>query len=199
MPAVEDSAQRRKPGKRVVIGTAMLTEIRRDMQPEKQDRPSSFSPVPKMLGSTKTGKLTADQWHTVACVHLPITLIRVWGHLPLGNRFREMLDNFIDLVTAMRVALSRTINPDLIKKYTSLMVAYLAGMCKLYKHKAFTPNHHLELHYGEHLTRFGPAHASRCYVFERQNLTFQRISTNSKLGETLLFPSFGILIVFLFY
>ena len=165
------------------IGSATLTAIREDMQPGRQERPTWLTIVPKGLGSSKTGKLTADQWHTVSFVHLVVTLVRQWGDDSVESRYYKMLSNYMTGLAAIKLGTKRVISGSTVEQYTQYMKSYLSGILELYPHVQLTPNQHIALHFGDHLKRFGPTYASRTYVFERQNLLLQRIKTNTKPGK----------------
>lgn len=162
-----------------VLGRQMLGEIWSDM--EKTHLPSSVTPLPKNVGSAQAGSLGADEWRTFCLIHLPVTLIRLWG----GNgasREVQMLKNFMYLVTAVKLASMRTTSISRIQSYESCMQKYLSQLLDLYPGATITPNHHLSLHLPEILDRFGPSHSFRAFVFERGNLILQQTPTNNKMG-----------------
>jgi len=96
-----------------------------------------------------------------------------------------MLDNYMDLVTAVKVASMRTMTPARIASYNLHMDRYLKNVLELYPQINLTPNHHLSAHFGELLQRFGPTHAWRCWIFERINYMLQQIPTNKKFGTSV--------------
>lgn len=159
----------------------MISEIHEDMRADRQECPSWLTPTPQYLGSSKAGKLTADQWRTVS-LRLTVTLVRKWGNEPSESRYFKMLSNFMHLLSAIKLATMKVINSIIIQQYTDFMKQYLDGVLALYCNVHLTPNQHLALHFGDHLERFGPTYASRAFVIERQNLILQRINTNTKPG-----------------
>ncbi|KAA1479136.1 hypothetical protein DENSPDRAFT_788840 [Dentipellis sp. KUC8613] len=167
--------------KKSVLGRNILSEIRKDMA--KTQLPAWISPAPRNMGSTLHGKLTADQWKVACTIHLPITLIRIWGGKPEGTRLARMLANFIDLVVAVEVATMRIISEEDIEFYDTLMLRYLESMKELYKDGKVLPNHHLALHLREFLRSFGSVHAWRAFAFERYNYILQHENTNQKFGD----------------
>jgi hypothetical protein len=60
-----------------------------------------------------------------------------------------MLDNYMDLVTAVKVASMRTMTPARIASYNLHMDHYLKNVLELYPQINLTPNHHLSAHFGE--------------------------------------------------
>lgn len=164
----------------------MLGELWSDMG--KTHLPSWVTPLPRNIGSAQAGSLGADEWRTLCLIHLPITLIRLWGNDGSSREF-QMVTNFMDLVTAVKVASMRTTNADRIRSYEFHMQRYLSQLLALYPGATITPNHHLSLHLPEVLDRFGPSHVFRAFVFERGNLILQQTPTNNKLGESVVFAS----------
>jgi len=77
--------------------------------------PSWLSPAPPNWGTTTRGKLSADNWKMVGTIHLPVTLIWIWRNKQ--GRKRELLDNFMDLVTAVRLSNMRVASAEQIDAY----------------------------------------------------------------------------------
>lgn len=165
-----------------VLGRETLAEVHTDLN--RTTVPSWVSPVPKNAGTKQHGKLSADQWRTLCTIHLPITLIRIWGQKNEGSRERRMLDNFLDLVTAVEVAGMLITSDAHIAEYQRAILRYLRTMQDLYKDAPFKPNHHLAIHVGDTiLPQFGPLHPIRAFHTERNNFTLQMENTNMKFGE----------------
>jgi hypothetical protein len=167
-----------------VLGRETLKEICADM--DRLRLPTWVSPAPRHPGEKKYGKFTADQWRSFCIINLVYTLTRLWGMEPEGSTKRKMLDNFLDLVSAIRIATQREITPDCITKYEKYMKSYLTGVLKLYPGTKITPYQHLALHIGPLLQRFGPTHSWRTFPFERYNNLLQNIQINNKLGKWLV-------------
>ena len=150
--------------------------------------PSWVSRAPAHPGEKKWGKFSADQWHTFCTINLPITLTRLWG----GNkdsREHQMLENFMHLVIAVKLASMRSLTPSRIELFEQHMFQYLTTLLELYPGTTITPYQHLSLHFGDMLRRFGPTHGWRCFPFERYNYLLQQIPTNMKFGEWQCVPS----------
>ncbi len=151
---------------------------------ETMELPSWIAPAPEGFGTTKYGKLGADQWHTVCTVVLPIALIWVWGD---GDPRRvEMLENFMDLITAVVIAgllETSSLFIDLYKKYMS---RYLTRMKELYKEATVKPNHHFALHLPDFMELFAPVHSWRSFAFERFNYMLQMLNTNLTFGKSVI-------------
>ncbi|KAF9521370.1 hypothetical protein CPB83DRAFT_742670, partial [Crepidotus variabilis] len=168
-------------GSTTVLGAHVLSEIRSDMN--KIEAPSWWPPSPKHPGEIKWGKFKAEEWRSFCLVNLPITLTRLWGILPKESRQYQMLENYMLLVNAIKIATSRSISHEMISSYEQYMLRYLQGFLRLYPHKNLTPYQHLSLHFGDHLRRFGPTHSWRCYAFERMNGLVQGLPSNSRFGK----------------
>ncbi|KAJ3493779.1 hypothetical protein NLJ89_g10940 [Agrocybe chaxingu] len=164
-----------------VLGRETLRQIHSDIQILRL--PSWVSPAPRQPGVAKFGKFTADQWRSFCTYNLVFTLIRLWGAEPEGSQKRGMLDNFLQLVTAVKLASMRSMTEDRIRGYADNMHAYLDTLRDLFKGTTLTPYQHLSLHFPSFLRRFGPTHSWRCFTFERYNFLLQNIPTNMKFGE----------------
>lgn len=167
-----------------VLGRKTLKEIRQDMR--SLHRPSWQANGPTRPGEAKRGKFTADQWRTFCTVNLPVTLIRLWGGAQEGSIERRRLDNFMYLVTAVKLATMNAMNEQRILEYEANMRRYLETLLELYPAIRLTPYQHLSLHFGRHLRMFGPVHAWRCFPFERYNFLIQSIPTNNKFCKPSL-------------
>ena len=143
--------------------------------------PSWVTPAPRDWGTSRRGKLSADNWRVICCVHLPITLIRLFGSSE--GRPRDLVNNFMDLVSAVRVATSSTSSPAHIEKYNQKIFAYTRGVQELYPDYNVLPSHHAGLHIGDMLRYFGPKHSHDSPYYERYIHFFHRMNTNHKLGE----------------
>jgi hypothetical protein len=166
---------------REVLGRDILEAVWDDMA--RTELPSWMSPAPRNWETATRGKLTADQWKVVATVHLPVTLIRLWG-AKQGRHFL-MLCNFMDLSAAIQLANQRIITERHIVDYERLILRYLQGMKILFKDAPLQPIHHVSMHAGEFLRLFGPTHSVRTPGFERFNERLGLQNTNMKSGESL--------------
>jgi hypothetical protein len=147
--------------------------------------PSWVARPPSHPGEKKYGKFTADQWKTFCMQILPVTLIRLWGSKPADSTERRRLDNFMHLISAVKLATMHRITENQIVKYKFHIRRYLETLVELYPGTSITPYQHLSLHFGHHLRLFGPVHAWQCFPFERFNYVLQQFSTNEKFGESL--------------
>jgi hypothetical protein len=173
-----------------VLGKDILASIRADMA--KTVLPSWVDPAPRNWGTTEHGKLSADQWRVLCTVHLPISLISKWSGS--SARCSDMLANFMDLVTAVRIASMRVTNDEYITLYEHHIFSYISGVLELYKDADIKPNHHLSLHLGHFLRTFGPVHSYRTFAFERINYMMQKMKTNARPGilASITTPSFTV-------
>ena len=96
-----------------------------------------------------------------------------------------MLTNFMNLITAVRIASMRVTNDEYIALYDHHIFSYVSGILELYKDADTKPNHHLSLHLGHFSQRFGPVHAYRTFAFERINHMMQKMKTNARHGNRL--------------
>lgn len=167
-------------GKTAVLGRETLKEIHADIR--NTTLPSWIGRIPSNLGSASHGSLSADQWRTACTVNLVTSLVRLWGHLPSDDRKRKMLDNFMDLVTATKLANMRIITSQRIEDFLASMLRYLRDIASLYPQHALLPYHHMTLHLARFLEDFGPTHGWRCFPFERYNYVLQQVQTCQRFG-----------------
>lgn len=166
-----------------VLGTQTIRAIRDDM--ERMGLPTGYTKAPKHPGEKGGGSFKADEWKAFCTINLPFTLTRLWGSLPLDDRRCQMLENFLHLVTAVKIANLRSITDEDINKYEEHMRKYLTGFLKLYPFAALVPYQHLAMHFPDHLRRFGPTHSWRCFPFERYNGIIQNLPSNSIFGKRI--------------
>jgi hypothetical protein len=94
-----------------------------------------------------------------------------------------MLDNFMDLVIACKLAMMQKMMPDHIKRFQKHMHWYLETTKQLYMYSTLTRNHHLSLHLPQLFENFGPPHAWLCFVFEHCLCWLKFIKTSNKFSE----------------
>ncbi|KDQ06357.1 hypothetical protein BOTBODRAFT_97037, partial [Botryobasidium botryosum FD-172 SS1] len=143
--------------------------------------PSWLGRAPFNIGSTLHRKMTADQWQNALTVDFVVTLVRLWSDK--GERFGAMLDNFMQLVGALRIAHKHAISPADIEAYRTHMTRYLEESLRLYPGHPLLPNNHLALHLGDFMASFGPIQSWRCFAFERLNGILQRFNSNMRPSE----------------
>ncbi|KAF9455301.1 hypothetical protein BDZ94DRAFT_1327649 [Collybia nuda] len=168
-----------KPSNHAVLGIDIMEAVWADMK--NTQLPSWIGTVPHNWGTAARGKLSADNWRVICTIHLPITLIRLWAQ-ETGRR-RDILENFMDLVAAVRIANMRVSSQNQIIAYNQAMERYVAGLQRLYPNFKLKPTHHVSLHIGDILKLFGPVHSHSAPFFERYINFLHRINTNQKLGE----------------
>lgn len=150
--------------------------------------PSEVSPAPSRIGAPGQGTISADEWRTFCTINLVVTLVNLWGPLPENTRESQLLRNFMDLITAVEIASSRSITRENTWELQKRMHAYLQGILELFPGTTIGPYQHMCLgHLPQVLLDLGPAHAIWCYAFERANFVLQRIKTNSRIGKQI-FP-----------
>ncbi|GBE89668.1 hypothetical protein SCP_1603320 [Sparassis crispa] len=164
-----------------VLGKERLQAIWDDM--DTTVLPSWILPAPFHIGDGRHGKITADQWRSFCTIHLVITLGRLWGPLEPANRHHQLLENFMDPVTAMKLSTMRATSPERIGQYQIHYLRYLRELLVLFPDVSLTPYHHLAVHLVDQLCTFGPTHSVWTFVFERVNHVLQQINKNNKLGQ----------------
>ncbi|KAJ2920865.1 hypothetical protein H1R20_g16228, partial [Candolleomyces eurysporus] len=162
--------------KNVFLGQDVMEEVWFDMK--STVLPSWVTLVPSNWGTACQGKLSADNWRIICCVHLPITLIRLYGQD--SGRKKMIVDNFMDLICAVRVATMDTISPNQIELYRLSILHYSLGVKALFTEHKILPSHHAALHLGDVLEKFGPKHTHDSPHYERYINFFHRMN-NHKL------------------
>jgi len=163
-----------------VLGKDIMEAVWADMA--RTELPSWVTDVPRNWGTAARGKLSANNWRVICTVHLPITLIRLWGGDDAPEDRKHKLQNFMDLVCAVQIANLRSISKKDIELYEHYIHRYLTGFKSLYKLSKVKPIHHAALHYGDILRGFGPAHTHGAAFYERYIHSMQSQNHNMKLG-----------------
>ncbi|EJD39902.1 hypothetical protein AURDEDRAFT_49460, partial [Auricularia subglabra TFB-10046 SS5] len=136
--------------------------------------PAWLGRMTKTFGSSSQGTLKADEWRTIATVHLPIALTRLWS----GTERQEDLEWFLDLVAAVQIATKRTMSVNRATEFKERMMRYIKGLTQRGYH--LLPNHHAAMHFGDFLPLFGPLRGWWAYPIERQIGLLQKIKTNNQ-------------------
>lgn len=162
-----------------------VREIRADIV--RMCTPSWLASVPCDLGEARHGKLKADQWRVLGTVYLPVSLMRQWEEPDTDDdeealMRQKMLEATIALISAIRVATSQTASHVKATLYLKHMHTYLSLLRELVPTYDLHPNHHMALHLGTYIRRFGPVHAWWAFPFERVIGVLQHTPINFKLG-----------------
>ena len=145
--------------------------------------PSWVMDVPRNWGTTMWGKPSANNWRVIYTVHLPITLIRLWGGSDTLADRKSKLENFMDLACTVQIANLRSISNKEIELYKHYIFHYVTTFKLLYKLAKVKPIHHAALHYGDVLQGFGPAHTHGAAFYEQYIHSMQSKNHNMKLGS----------------
>lgn len=133
-----------------------------------------------VLGKASFGKLKADEWRNLFTIQLPLTLIPLWAGR--DHEKTALLQNFGHLVSLVNLALKRTMNTQLIKRYRYHILQYLRSSVKLFEHCNLAPNHHMAIHLADCLERFGPVRTWWSFPFERLMGTILKGCHNNRIG-----------------
>lgn len=173
-----------------VLGTNTLQNVWDDMLGF--ELPTWVDAAPPNAGSALHGKLSADHWKAFCMINLVYTTVRLWGGLDRGSVERAMLDNYMDLATAVKLGNMREMFDERRQQFMHHALEHLRSLKVIFPGHELGPYQHLSLHFVEFLERFGPVHAWRCFPFERYNYLLQQIPTNEKWGESTSFSSFAL-------
>lgn len=156
-----------------------MQEVWADM--EHTQLPSWIGYAPRNWGTQERGKLNADHYRVICSIHLPITLIRLWEGET--GRKKELLENFMHLVSAVRIANMRVSSMNQIKSYNIHIFRYVQGIKTLFPTHKLKPNAHAALHIGDIMELFGPVQSHSTPFYERYINFLHRVNTNSKMGK----------------
>ncbi|EPS92499.1 hypothetical protein FOMPIDRAFT_1103741, partial [Fomitopsis schrenkii] len=174
----EDGGQDTSSGGSYVLGRDVLEEVWSDQR--RTLLPSCVAPAPSRIGAQKR-TLKADEWRTLATIHLVITLVRLWRFG--SEREQAMLDNYIHLVSAIAIAGLHSTSRAHIAAYDFHYQKYLESFLELYKEVPLMPSNHMAQHFADvFLDLFGPSHSIRAWAMERVNNTLHNFAKNGKWG-----------------
>ncbi|KAJ3502990.1 hypothetical protein NLJ89_g8636 [Agrocybe chaxingu] len=114
-----------------ILSEKEVNVIRADI--ENMITPSWLASVPTDLGEPCHGKLKADQWRTLASVHLPISLMRLWEKIQTepddtpSKQRKKLLDATLSLISAVVIGTSHTMSSAKANLYLQHMQAYLTA------------------------------------------------------------------------
>ncbi|KAJ7070191.1 hypothetical protein C8F01DRAFT_977459, partial [Mycena amicta] len=143
--------------------------------------PGWVGKAPKNWGTAKRGKLSAANWRIIFTIHMPIALIWLWRD-EVGRK-KEILDNMMDLVTAIWAASSRETSEDIAQIFDEHYLRYMTRFIQLFPEDNVHPNQHCAFHISSNLRRFGPGHTRGAQFYERLIHVLQGLNTNMKKGE----------------
>ena len=135
---------------RAVLGKQVMEAVWEDMACTQL--PTWITSIPQDWGTALRGKLSADKWRVICIIHLTITLIRLWGNE--SGRKKELLENFMDLISAVCIANLRVSLQNQIHAYDDHIFRYVNKLKRLYPGENLRPIHHAALHIGKILDFF---------------------------------------------
>ncbi|KAL1697916.1 hypothetical protein EV121DRAFT_218920, partial [Schizophyllum commune] len=146
--------------------------------------PSSTQAPPKKTGDPSGGKLKASEYEVFGLVSVPTTLIRLWGGLDENAREKRILDNYMHLVNAVRLAIAPCTPREAVDGYANEIGQYLTSLLDVFPGASITPYQHMAAHLPLFLNAHGPTHAWRCWIVERMNFVLQSVHTNHRFGKS---------------
>lgn len=96
---------------------------------------------------------------------------------------QQILVNFMDLISAVLLANTRTTSSQSIAGYNHYIFKYMSESRKIYPDVTVKPVDHAALHLGAMLKDFGPVHSHSSPYYERYINFLRRINTNRKSGK----------------
>ena len=117
--------------------------------------PSWVGSVPTRFGESVTGTLKADEWRTLATLHLPIALIICWSDVTacsdatVAQRLRCILDHTMLLVSAIWLACRRMTTWNIARQYKQYMSQYMCEFGTMHPDA-------MSIHITDFIEQFGP-------------------------------------------
>jgi hypothetical protein len=147
---------------------------------------------PRNFGSPRHGTLKAAQWRTAGCFSLLATLTRAWSTGKAQGDAKLWLENFHHLVALSRIAYQLSVSEEDINVFQFHSMEYIKGIHAFGVHH-IKPSHHLLLHLGDIMRRYGPMRGWWAFPFERFNGIIQDLETNHKSGRLSFESGKGIM------
>lgn len=142
--------------------------------------PSWITPAPRNWGTAKRQKLSAGNWRVIATVHVPVSLIWLWKDE--DGRKLDLLEHFMDLVTAVRIANAGCPQDGQVDEFEACIFRYVKNITRLYPSERLKPVHHVSLHMPQQLRDTGPAPSYSSAHYECYIGHFHQINTNKIIG-----------------
>jgi len=163
-----------------ILDEEILSEIKADRNATIM--PSWLAKGPENFGAAAHGTLSANEARISGTVHVPLTLIRLWGLKNRSSIKATRLRNFLHLIEAVDLALRHTTSPSRWTAVGNYLVYYMQRVRELYPSIQGKPNNHLALHQPDMLRAFGPSRAWWAFPMERWNGILQSLPTNHRIG-----------------
>ncbi|THV01610.1 hypothetical protein K435DRAFT_654934 [Dendrothele bispora CBS 962.96] len=156
--------------------------------------PAWVGKPPPNVGLPNAGTLKADHWRTLFSIHLPLTLLSMWGKgsplaTPDAGEMSSVLETALWLSCALIIMTKDTLTTERRESFRFAYRQHILGLRKNFP-GFFKPTHHLAFHIYEFMDRYGPLRNWWAFFFERLIGRLQRQPTNHQTGQlerTLLY------------
>ncbi|EGF99627.1 uncharacterized protein MELLADRAFT_112536 [Melampsora larici-populina 98AG31] len=143
--------------------------------------PSWIGRVPKTVGSSKGGKLKADEWvilYEVMIIPAFILFFHRQGHLSRITD-HDIVRNALHLISILKLVRRFELEDRDLEALKYHVKSYRHGLAGLFTSLSVTPNLHMLLHIPQVVKIFGPAPYWTAWSFEATNGSLARIPTNN--------------------
>ncbi|EJD47304.1 hypothetical protein AURDEDRAFT_39768, partial [Auricularia subglabra TFB-10046 SS5] len=164
----------------IILGETILAEVHADIR--STTSPTWFKKASCDIGKKAHGTMSADELRSAGLVHIPLTLIRLWGKSNDRSQEWARLINYMHLVEAVDLILRRSTS---VARQTTILCrlsSYMTGLKKLFPCTTIVPNQHLCFHIPPMLASLGPAWVFSAWVTERNNQLLEKTPTNNHIG-----------------
>ncbi|EGG09229.1 uncharacterized protein MELLADRAFT_61408 [Melampsora larici-populina 98AG31] len=143
--------------------------------------PSWIGRVPQTVGSSKGGKLKADEWvvlYEVMIIPAFILFFHRKGHLSCITD-HEIVRNTLHLISILKIVRRFEVQDKDLGALKYHIKSYRHGLSELFTSLSVTPNLHMLLHIPQVVRVFGPAPYWTAWSFEATNGSLAKIPTNN--------------------
>ncbi|KAJ3766541.1 hypothetical protein FB446DRAFT_653639 [Lentinula raphanica] len=152
--------------------------------------PSWIARPPSDVGHQKAGVLKADHWRVLFGIHLPLSLVTLWGE---GSPFvtedaakmASVLETSMHLSCASILMSRNSLSPETRDLFRSSLRGHILGLKENFP-GFMLPSHHLAFHIFDFMETFSTVRNWWGFPFENLIGRLQRITTNHKTGTHCL-------------
>ncbi|KAF8827857.1 hypothetical protein HHX47_DHR4000563 [Lentinula edodes] len=149
--------------------------------------PSWITRPPSDMGLQQAGTLKADHWRVLFNIHLPFSLIRMWGKgspsaVDNAAEMTPVLETSMHLTCASILMTRNSLSPKTRDQFRSSLRDHILGLKQIFP-GFMLPTHHLAFHIYDFMDGFSTVRNWWGFPFERLIGKVQRMPTNHKIGQ----------------
>ncbi|KAJ3906770.1 hypothetical protein F5879DRAFT_987125 [Lentinula edodes] len=149
--------------------------------------PSWITRPPSDMGLQQAGTLKADHWRVLFNIHLPFSLICMWGKgspsaVDNAAEMTPVLETSMHLTCASILMTRNSLSPKTRDQFRSSLRDHILGLKQIFP-GFMLPTHHLAFHIYDFMDGFSTVRNWWGFPFERLIGKVQRMPTNHKIGQ----------------